>query len=245
MTVLLFIPWFGGFTSAVFGFEAEFETEIAVMLAFLLFGPLWCGWICPFGNLSYFISRAGAVLFPNIQITIPEKADRPLRYLKYVILVIFIYVIITHRFDYFFTDHMEMYFSTEFTTFFIKFKKYAIMLIPLLIPRFFCKYLCFQKAMYNIINRFLPFTSIHRNTDQCVECRKCDKACPMGINISTMDSIKGKDCIGCFSCVDEKVCPSKVNAMELRFLGKKIKPLKFAAIVIPVYYLTTWLVLYI
>ena len=101
LTVLLFIPWFGAFSLAMFGFEAEFETEIAVMAAFVIFGSFWCGWICPFGNLSYFVSRMGKSLFPKAQIRIPENLDRPLRYLKYFILMIFIYALFSHQINYF------------------------------------------------------------------------------------------------------------------------------------------------
>lgn len=241
ITVVIFIPWFGWITSNVFGFEAEFETELAVLLTFVIFGTFWCGWICPFGNLSYFISMIGKKLFPKIQIKIPEKIDHKLRYLKYLFLGIFIYVIVSNRLDYFFGDHMEMYFSTQFTTAFIKFKKFAILLVPLLIPRFFCKYLCFQKAAYNIINKVFPFTVISRDTDKCVQCKKCDKSCPMDIQISQIENVRGKDCIGCWSCLDENTCPSKANALSLKFFGRKVSPIYFAAAAIPIYYFITWM----
>ena len=243
LTVLLFIPWFGGFTSAVFGFEAEFETELAVLLTFLMFGTFWCGWICPFGNLSYFITKIGQKLFPKAQIKIPEKIDRPLRYLKYVFLGIFVYVIVSHRFDYFFGDHMEMYLSTRFTTAFIIIKKYAILLVPLLIPRFFCKYMCFQKGLYNIINKLFPFADIRRDESKCIQCGKCDKACPMEVQISKIKNVRGKDCVGCWSCVDESVCPPKIDALHPMFLGRAVNPIYFAAVILPVYYLITWLLL--
>ncbi len=243
LTVLLFIPWFGAFSLAVFGFEAEFETEMAVMAAFVIFGSFWCGWICPFGNLSYFVSRIGNALFPKAQIRISRNLDRPLRYLKYIILLIFIYVLFSHQINYFLDDHMEMYFSTEFTTFFIKFKKYAVLLIPLVMPRFFCKYLCFQKAAYNIINRVLPVVAIQRDASSCIGCGRCDNVCPMDIKISELEKISGQDCVGCYNCVDETTCPSKADAMCLSLFGWKITPVWFAAFAIPVYYLLTWTLL--
>lgn len=243
LTVVLFIPWFGAFTSAIFGFEAEFETEIAVMTAFVIFGSFWCGWICPFGNLSYFVSRIGQTLFPKAQIRIPEKFDRPMRYLKYLLLALFIYALISHQINYFLDDHMEMYFSTEFTTFFIKFKKYAVLLIPLVIPRFFCKYLCFQKGAYNIINRVLPIVTIRRDSSACIGCGRCDKACPMDIQISKIEKVSGRDCVGCYSCADEKTCPSKADAVGLAVLGRRVSPLWFAGAAILTYYLITWIIL--
>ena len=214
-----------------------------MLISFILFGTFWCGWLCPFGNLSYFISRIGQTLFPTIQIEIPERYDRLLRYLKYLFLILFVYVIFSKKLDYFFGDHMDMYFSTGFTTAFIKFKKYAILLIPLLIPRFFCKYLCFQKGAYNIINRLLPFTAIRRDDSKCIQCSRCDKTCPMGIDISGCNDIKGRDCLGCFSCLDKSVCPEKANALSFVVLGRKVNPLYFTVAVIPVYYLITWILI--
>jgi len=243
MTALLFLPWFGWLTSSIFGFEAEFETEIVVMLTFLLLGTFWCGWICPFGNMSYFMTKIGKKLFPRLQISIPPKFDRPLRHLKYLFLILFVYVMVSTRFNYFSNDHMEMYLSTGFTHAYIVFKKYAILLIPLLIPRFFCKYLCFQKGAYNIINMVFPLSAIHRDEDKCVNCGKCDTVCPMEIKVSESKNIRGSDCIGCWSCVDEKGCSPKIGALSLRFMGRKVSPIYFAALVIPVYYLVTWLVL--
>ena len=50
----------------------------------LLFGPVFCGWICPFGNADYFISKIGKILFSTIQFNLPEFVDKPLRYAKYI-----------------------------------------------------------------------------------------------------------------------------------------------------------------
>lgn len=239
MTVLLFLPWFGLFSEILFGTEVELETEIAVLGAFVLFGTFWCGWICPFGNASYFVSRIGQKLFPRLQVRIPGSIDKPLRYLKYIFLAMFLYIFIQHNVNYFFDDHMVIYKSTPMSSWYIWFKKYAILLIPLLIPRFFCKYLCFQKAGYNIINRIFSFVTIKRDEEKCIGCGKCDNSCPMEIKISQANTIKGSDCVGCFNCVDEQTCPDKADAMSLCVLGKKINPLYFAAIAMILYYAIT------
>ncbi|MCP3943457.1 MAG: 4Fe-4S binding protein, partial [Desulfobacteraceae bacterium] len=120
MTVLLFVPWFSWFTSSTFGVEIdEFESEVAVTIAFLVLGSFWCGWLCPFGNVNYFITKIGKNLFPSLQFDLPKSVDKVFRYLKYVFLAAFIYVILTEQIDYFFGDHMIMYKSTVFTTIYI------------------------------------------------------------------------------------------------------------------------------
>ncbi len=237
ITVVLFVPWFGSISMGLLGIDlGEFEAEVAVLVTFILFGSFWCGWLCPFGNLDYFISRIGKKLFPNLQIQIPKKVDSMLRNLKYVFLAMFIAVIIIKQIDYFFGDHMEMYLSTTATTWYIRAKKYFILLLPLLWPRFFCKYICFQKAAYNIINRVVPITVIKRDSDACTSCKKCDKSCPMKIDISNRTTIAGSDCIGCYRCVDQGTCPEKAQALSLRFMGAQIKPLWLAIYGLVFYY---------
>lgn len=64
MTVLLFLPWIAWVPETIFGMEPDFELEVAVMLMFVVFGSFWCGWICPFGNADYFISKIGKRFSP-------------------------------------------------------------------------------------------------------------------------------------------------------------------------------------
>lgn len=240
---LFLLPWTGFITANIFGIEEfEFEFELIVTAMFFIFGSFWCGWFCPFGNASYFISKIGQSLFPRLQKNIPTAIDRPLRYLKYLVLLLFIYALWISGVNYFTGDHMDMYFSNDFTAFFIGAKKYFILLVPLLVPRFFCKYLCFQKAGYNIINRILPIVKITRNHKACIDCKKCDRACPSQLPISTVSVVSTEDCLGCYACVDEDVCPKKVDALNLTYFGHKIKPLSFALIACTVYIIVTAIV---
>ncbi len=240
MTVLLFLPWIAWVPETIFGMELEFESELAVLLMFIVFGPFWCGWICPFGNADYFISKIGKTLFPTIQFNLPEFVDKPLRYAKYIFLAGFLYVIFSKGVDYFWGDHMIMYKSTAFSSVYIQVKKGLILLVPLLIPRFFCKYVCFQKAGYNLVNRLFPLTSIKRDSSVCISCHRCDNVCPMQIKVSEEKTISGNDCLGCYNCIDKDVCPEKADAIHLSFIGKKVDPLVFSIAAILFYYVFTW-----
>jgi polyferredoxin len=240
MTVLLFLPWIAWVPETIFGITPDFEMELAVTLMFVVFGSFWCGWICPFGNADYFISKIGKKLFPTLQFNLPASVDKPLRYLKYLFMAGFLYVILSKGVDYFWGDHMIMYKATPFSSAYIHAKKGLILLVPLLMPRFFCKYICFQKAGYNLINRLLPLTTIKRDTSTCISCHRCDKACPVQIKVSEKETISGNDCLGCYSCVDKGVCPEKANAIHLSFLGKRVNPLVFSIAALLFYYLLTW-----
>lgn len=239
LSVVFFIPWFPYFYDIIFTGEIELETELAVIITVFLFGSFWCGYICPFGNMSYFISKIREKLFPRLEIKIPAQIDKPLRYIKYLLLLAFLYVFFILDISYFWDDHGKMYSSTLFTQLYISVKKWAILVIPFFIPRFFCKYLCFQKAGYNIVNTLLPITKIHRNDKTCLSCKKCEKQCPMKIEITKYNAIAGKDCVGCYSCMNKNVCPKDIDALELRFLGIKTNIFLFTLVAMFIYYILT------
>ena len=68
--------------------ESSLVLMYIVMAAALLMGPLFCGWICPFGTFQELISRAGKKIFKKrFNRFIPYKYDRYLRFLRYIVLV--------------------------------------------------------------------------------------------------------------------------------------------------------------
>ncbi|GLI55208.1 hypothetical protein PM10SUCC1_07230 [Propionigenium maris DSM 9537] len=243
LTVVLLVPWFGWFTQSMFGVEIEFEVEVVTFISFIVFGSFWCGWLCPFGNLSYFVERIGRSLFPSVQVLPQGKWDRRLRFLKYIFLAGFIYLIIFGGYDYFFGNHVEIYKGSALSFTFLKMKKYMIIMVPLVIPRFFCKYACPQKAMYNIIHRFIPSLAIQRDTKRCVSCGRCNRECPMKIEVSKKERICGEDCISCFNCVDGETCPSKIDALSLDFMGKEVDVRRFSVGVLLIYFIATYIAL--
>ena len=56
-----------------------------LMLFGVLFGRLICGFLCPFGLVQDLLGR-----IPARKLHVPEKIDKPLRYLKYVILAVLV-----------------------------------------------------------------------------------------------------------------------------------------------------------
>ena len=151
----------------------------------------------------------------------------------------FIYVFITGAYGYF-DDHIQMYKSTWYSYLYLQFKKpWAIMIIALFIPRFFCKYLCYQKAGYQVINRLFPFFSIRREPETCLSCDLCSKNCPMDIEIAKKETISGGECVGCLSCVDSSGCPSNPSSLYMSWLGIRISPLTLSITVVSLYIIAT------
>lgn len=78
--------------------------------------------------------------------------------------------------------------------------------------RAFCKIACPVSLVMKLQSRF-ALTRKKPSGNRCIECGKCNKVCPM--NVDVMESIKigekvnSTECIGCNLCV--KSCP--VNAI--------------------------------
>jgi polyferredoxin len=67
--------------------ESSLVLMLIVFVSTLLMGPLFCGWICPFGSFKEGIRRLGKKIFKKkYNHFIPYKFDRILRYLRYVLL---------------------------------------------------------------------------------------------------------------------------------------------------------------
>jgi NAD-dependent dihydropyrimidine dehydrogenase PreA subunit len=56
-------------------------------------------------------------------------------------------------------------------------------------------------------------TRIVRNADACIDCAKCAKACPAGLPVDVLASVRSAECTACLSCV--AVCPA-VGALDLK-----------------------------
>ena len=166
----------------------------------------------------------------------------PLRHLKWFFFAVLMYVFIASEHSYF-GSHEEMYKSTWFAYIYWVFKNpYAVLIIPLFIPRFFCKYLCYQKGIYQILNFIFPFMKIKRDQEVCFGCQKCDKGCPMEIDISNRNKISGGECVGCFKCIDTSGCPEKASALKLTWMGIEFSPLPWV-ILTATFYITLTIIM--
>ncbi len=80
----------------------------------------------------------------------------------------------------------------------------SFLIIAIFFERPFCNYFCTEAVKYGVFSLTRIF-SIKRNQDTCVGCKKCEKACPMNIDVSVRDQIRHGQCINCFQCIS--ACP--------------------------------------
>ena len=100
-------------------------------------------------------------------------------------------------------------------------KSVAVIGASLFVDRPFCKYACPYGAVLGVFNLFRIF-KIKRNAPTCIDCKACDRACPMNIPVSTSGVVRDHQCISCMVCTSEKACPiANTVALTTGKMGQK------------------------
>ena len=93
--------------------------------------------------------------------------------------------------------------------------------------RVFCHYFCWMAPFMVLgtkLRRLLHLPGLHimvKEKNACISCGKCDRECPMGIEVSAKvaeGQICSAECIQCGACIDG--CPKKVLSYGM-IEGKK------------------------
>lgn len=193
---------------AVGFFTAFRETIMVVMLGGIIFGVYFCGWLCPFGTLQELTSKLGTKLKIH-KYKMPKVIHKYLFYSRYLIYGIFTLFTIDILMTLFMfdprTNFLQLIAGNVITIGSI-IVMVSFLFISLFFERPFCNYFCIEGAKYGLISIFRPVT-IKRNETSCIGCNKCDKVCPMNIEVSTIEHSHSPHCINCFECVS--ACPVK------------------------------------
>lgn len=190
--------------------SAAFILMALGLVVALFFGPLFCGYVCPLGSYQEWIGKLGRKLFPKkYGRLIPASLDRVLRYLRYVVLtLVVIQTAVAGKLVFQAVDPYYALFhfftgEVAFTAFGVLI---AITVLSLFVERPWCKYFCPYGALLGLFNLIRIFP-IRRNALTCVQCKKCDSACPMRIAVSQKSVVRDPQCISCHRCTSESACP--------------------------------------
>ncbi|MBW9150723.1 4Fe-4S binding protein [Clostridium estertheticum] len=212
---------------------------ITLVLA-VIFRRGFCGLICPFGALQEFFGIIGKKIFHK-RFIMPIAIDKPLRYLKYIVLVVTIYFawktagLWMDPYDPWAAyGHLSAGYESLTTEYLVGTIVLVIILVgSLLYDRFFCKYLCPMGAVYGIVSKISP-SKIVRDKDICINCNLCSKSCPMNIDVAEVDKVISTECISCQVCV--LTCP-KVGALKYKTGKKTLKTLTVIIFVVGLFFM--------
>ena len=204
---------------------AYYITGFLILLGVLL-GRFICGFLCPFGWLQDLIHK-----IPGKKLS--TKKLRPLRFLKYGILVLFVILLpllITNDLgmgDPYFCKYLcpqgviEGAIPLSLANVSIRgalgklfaWKSViliAVILLSWLFYRPFCKWICPLGAFYSLFNR-VSLLGIQVDTGKCVSCGKCQNVCGMDVDVTKTPN--HAECIRCGKCM--KSCPT--GAIRYRY----------------------------
>lgn len=200
--------------------QSSFTLMFLVLFLTLLFGPAFCGWICPFGTIQEWIGKLGKKIFKKRYNTfIPLKIHNIAKYFRYVVLIwVLVNTAIIGKLLFANIDPYYALFnfwSSEVTITSLIFLG-IIIVSSLFIERPFCKYFCPFGAVLGLFN-FIRIFKLRRNEKTCISCKLCDIKCPMLIDISTKNTISSPYCISCMECTEEFTCPVD-NTLQFKLI---------------------------
>lgn len=166
----------------------------------ILFGRGWCGYACWTAMVLDF--------FPY---KIPSEPRREkLGLLRIVVFTVsFVYAVVLFRF---YSGDLEQIMFISFVVGNILYYGMGIVLaFRFKDNRAFCKYVC-PITIFLKPASYFSLLRIKVNSEACISCGKCKKACPMDVDMidNSRRRKNGTECILCFECT--KVCPK--NALK-------------------------------
>jgi polyferredoxin len=211
---------------------------IAALLMSLFLKKSFCGWICPVGAFSDVTGKIGKKICGR-SYRIHNYIDYPLRSLKYLLMLFFLYVIIIKMPSFAIVQFLEgsyykisdvkmLYFFTKMTTATLV-TLLLLFMLSLIFKNFWCRYLCPYGALVGLISLCSPL-KITRNEDDCIHCEKCTRNCPSLLPVEKKRRVSSPECTGCLTCVSH--CPAQGALDVAATENRPVNPLLFAILIL-------------
>jgi len=186
---------------------------IAFLAASWIFRKSFCGWLCPVGTVSEYLWRLGRQTFGR-NFRLPRAVDLAMRSLKYILLGLFLCAVgsmpvaAIRAFlegPYGLVDDVKMLNFFRFLGVAGGIVLALLTVASVFVRNFWCRYLCPYGALMGAVSAASPLR-IRRDTNRCIDCGKCAKACPSALPVDRLVSIRSAECTGCLECV--AACPA-------------------------------------
>ena len=224
----------GAFQAVIGSSKFKFSYYITgfFILIGVLLGRFVCGFLCPFGWFQELLHKIPFKKFST-------KKLKPLRYIKYGVLLIFVILLpllVTNSLGMgnpFFCKYLcpqgvlegaiplsianasiRAALGKLFTWKFGILITFAI--LSLMFYRPFCKWICPLGAIYALCNK-VSFLQMKVDEDKCVSCGKCERACKMDVDVTKHPN--HTECIRCGMCIKE--CPTEAIHYQYGFGNSK------------------------
>ncbi|HET9795997.1 MAG TPA: 4Fe-4S binding protein [Thermoanaerobaculia bacterium] len=192
---------------------------VAILAIAFLFRKAFCSWLCPVGTVSEALGSIGRkILGRNLRL--PKWIDVPLRGFKYLLLGFFVWAVASmsaQAIEAFMQSPYGLIADVKMLNFFRFIGGTGLCVIGLLgiasifVADFWCRYLCPYGALLGLVSLLSP-ARIRRDTNACIDCGKCAKACPASLPVDRLPSVRSAECNACVACV--AVCPVE-GALDL------------------------------
>lgn len=212
----------------LFSMEVPFIIFIVLlMVTAFVFGPVFCGKLCPAGAFTEYLNR----LFPDrFKIRWSNYIDIiPVRYgmlTGFMLLPFFNGILACSYCNFFLFDLFINYFIFGYM---ISFSSSLLLTLVLWIVVFgiftkggrgYCNFLCPVGALQNLLY-YLAFKlgvgyKLAVNKNKCIGCGKCKIVCPM----DSISMINGKAEINIHNCIICNVCSSKCAVKAINYINR-------------------------
>ena len=186
----------------------------------LLWGRVFCGFLCPFGALQDLITR---IVPRRLQRALSQRIHDRALYLKYGILLLIVGLAAAPA-------HIGVYqyFEPFGTVFYLSSSPLlwsiagGFLVASAVVPRFYCRYACPLGAALGVASLLAVFRI--RRVEQCVPCKVCEIACPTG-------AIRGpkidfKECVRCNVCETKLLTKAGVCRHTMGFVRSRLVQLE-------------------
>ena len=194
----------------------------------IVFRKAFCGWLCPVGTISEYLWKLGRETFRR-NFALPRWLDVGLRSLKYILLGLFGYAVMSMSvvgLREFLASPYGIVADVKMLNFFRLMGLTAALVVAglvlgsVFVQNFWCRYLCPYGALMGLGALLSPL-KIRRRVESCIDCGKCAKACPSRLPVDRLVQISSAECLGCMECV--AVCPVE-DTLDLAAPKRRVVP---------------------